>query len=294
MTEERDNAAAPATEKTIEMQLTEFLESSPPSQIVMVHDLAEFVAKSSSSRSDHIRTPELQLHCTHAMCNGLRFFRVIETYTPDLHTMKWEYFYITYRCSNCQQVTKVFFLAAKVDSVRQSSGQVYKFGELPSFGPPTPARLIALVGPDRDDFLKGRRCEIQGLGIGAFTYYRRVVENQKNRILDEVIKVAEKLGAGVEAMAELRAARSETQFSKALSMVKAAIPQVLLINGQNPLALLHSALSEGVHDRSDEECLAIASSVRVVLGELSERMAQAMKDEAEISKALSTLMNRNR
>jgi hypothetical protein len=84
---------------------------------------------------------------------------------------------------------------------------------------------------------------------------------------------------------------SETQFSKALDMAKDAIPESLLINGHSPVLLLHSALSEGVHALSDEECLDLASSIRVVLGELSERLGQALKDEAELSKALSTLMN---
>jgi hypothetical protein len=69
------------------------------------------------------------------------------------------------------------------------SGECYKLGELPVYGPPTPARLISLIGPDREIFLKGRRCGNLGLGIGAFVYYRRVVENQKSRILDEIIKV---------------------------------------------------------------------------------------------------------
>lgn len=55
--------------------------------------------------------------------------------------------------------------------------------------------------------------------------------------------------------------------------------------------LLHSALSEGVHALSDEECLSLASSVRIVLGELSDRLSQALKDEAESTKALSVLMH---
>jgi hypothetical protein len=38
----------------------------------------------------------------------------------------------------------------------------------------------------------GRRAENQGMGIGAFAYYRRVVENQKNRIIAEIKRVAEK------------------------------------------------------------------------------------------------------
>jgi superfamily I DNA/RNA helicase len=149
-----------------------------------------------------------------------------------------------------------------------------------------------LIGPDRDEFLKGRRCENQGLGVGAFIYYRRVVENQKDRIIGEIIKVSEKIGASEEKLEKLRNAIKETQFSKALSVAKDAMPESLLINGHSPILLLHSALSEGVHALSDEECLELAGSVRVVLGELSERLSQALKDEAELAKALSTLMHK--
>jgi hypothetical protein len=188
---------------------------------------------------------------------------------------------------------KSFSLAAQRNKGAES-GTCYKFGELPEYGPPTAARLIKLIGPDRELFLKGRRCENQGLGIGAFVYYRRVVEGQKNRILDEIIKVSQKIGTPPEAIRQLEAAKTETQFSKALSNVKDAIPQTLLINGHNPLSLLHSALSDGLHQKTDEHCLEIAGSIRVVLAELSERLAQALKDEAELNKALGRLLSSNK
>ncbi len=89
---------------------------------------------------------------------------------------------------------------------------------------------------------------------------------------------------------QLQEARGETQFSKAIESVKSAIPESLLISGHNPLTLLHSALSDGLHDRSDEHCLELASHIRVILGELSDRLAQALKDEAEVNNALSKLM----
>jgi hypothetical protein len=73
-------------------------------------------------------------------------------------------------------------------------------------------------------------------------------------------------------------------------MAKDVMPESLLINGHSPIKLLHSALSDGVHARSDEACMALATSVRVVLGELSDRLSQALKDEAELTKALSTLL----
>ena len=224
-------------------------------------------------------------------CNGTRFFRC-STNPISLGNKNWRYAFLTYKCSNCQKTTKTFSVAAIIDENDDDyqSGFSFKFGEYPTYGPPTPSRLIKLIGPDRDIFLQGRRCENQGIGIGAFVYYRRVVENQKNRILDEIIKVATKLNAAQDDITELENAKKEIQFSKSLSMVKKGIPQALLINGHNPLLLLHGALSEGVHDRSDEECLELASSVRVVLAELSDRLGQALKDEAELNHALGKLL----
>ncbi|MBN8458901.1 MAG: hypothetical protein J0M04_13790 [Verrucomicrobia bacterium] len=153
--------------------------------------------------------------------------------------------------------------------------------------------MIKLIGPDRDAFLKGRQCENQGLGIGAFVYYRRVVENQKSRILQQIAKVAEKIGAPPEKVELFSKAAKETQFSRAMDIAKPALPESLLISGHNPLGLLHSALSEGVHALSDHECLEIAGSVRTILNELSDRIAQALKDEAELQAALGTLLNRS-
>ena len=267
------------------MNMAEFLESIPPSNLTRIVDLTDRITHPSGGYAWHdLNTPEIQLHCPNDTCNGSRFFRCTNDIKPRVEDYTYSYCYITYRCWNCQKEAKTFSLAARRDKDAESGG-CYKFGELPPYGPPTPARLIKLLGPDRDLFVKGRRCENQGLGIGAFVYYRRVVENEKNRILDEIIKVSNKIGVVHEIITTLESAKAETQFSKSLAAVKNAIPQSLLINGHNPLTLLHSALSEGLHDQTDEHCLEIARSVRIVLGELSERLAQALKDEAELNSA---------
>jgi hypothetical protein len=270
----------------------EFLESTPPSSLTQINDLVKTTYQPGRTLPivDLIK-PEIQLHCSDDNCNGTRFFRCTTNGQISV-SEEFSFKYISYICSNCRKIEKTFSLAVKRDGI-DGAGSCYKFGELPIYGPPTPSKLIKLIGPDRDIFLKGRRCENQGLGIGAFVYYRRVVENQKNRILDEIIKVSEKLSAPTESIDILKQAKNETQFSKALSSVKDALPQALLINGHNPLSLLHSALSEGLHNQTDEYCLEIASSVRVILGELSDRLGQALKDEAELNHALSKLLQEN-
>ena len=201
------------------------------------------------------------------------------------------FLYISYQCSNCQRTSKVYSLIVVLCANEESHGRCYKFGEYPQYGPPIPSRLIKLIGPDRDIFLKGCNSENQGLGIGAFTYYRRVVENQKNRILEEIIRVSEKIGVPQDKINTLHEAIKETQFRKALEMAKDVMPESLLINGHSPILLLHRALSRGVHELSDEECLELASTVRLVLGELSERLSTILKDKAELTEAISTLMH---
>jgi hypothetical protein len=164
-----------------------------------------------------------------------------------------------------------------------------KLGEDPPFGSRIPARVITLIGPDRDMFLRGRRAELQGLGIGAFAYYRRVIENQKNRLLDTILKVAKRLDAPQEQVQALEAAKSETQFNKAVESIKSAIPTELLIQGRNPLLLLHSALSEGLHALTDEQCLELATSIRVVLFELAEKTGQVLKEQSDLDAAVARL-----
>ncbi|MBB3176248.1 hypothetical protein [Variovorax sp. Sphag1AA] len=167
-----------------------------------------------------------------------------------------------------------------------------KFGERPQFGPPTPARVTTLVGSARDYYFKGTRSENQGLGIAAFAYYRRVVEDRKAEIFAEIRRVASKLGGSTELLAELDAAAKEQQFSAAVAMVKHGIPASLMINGHNPLTLLHAALSEGLHAQTDAECLELATSIRVVLTDFVERVGNALRDEAALTAAVSRLMSK--
>ena len=147
-----------------------------------------------------------------------------------------------------------------------------------------------MIGADRDSYLKGRQAENQGLGVGASAYYRRVVESQKNRILDEIIRVGQRIGAQPDVIADLTAAKHEAQFSKAVETVKHGLPQMLMVNGHNPLTLLHAALSEGLHAQTDETCLEMATTIRVVLTELADRLGNALKDQAELNSAVTRLM----
>ncbi len=267
------------------VDLAEFLESYPPGRSAIVTNLQE-TARQTWPR---LSLPELQLFCDSDICGGTRLFHATEG--AGGVSSEWKAVFLHYECRNCARRRKIYALLAR--STAGDAGEVYKIGEVPAFGPPLPARVVKLVGPDRELFLRGRRSESQGLGIGAFAYYRRVVDNQWKRLIGEIIKVAERIGARPPVMAALKRAEAESQFGKAVDQVKDALPDVLLVNGHNPLTLLYKALSEGLHEESEERCLELASSIRIILTELAERIGQALKDEAELRDAVTRLLTRH-
>jgi hypothetical protein len=274
-------------EQPQEIKLKDFLEKVPPGILYTIIDLHVDQINSIQKRKS-INIPELYLYCNHKNCNGYRIFKYKNKYNPDIYSELKELF-LEFICKNCESSSKVYALFCKYSSKGDKFGEFNKFGELPEFGPPIPAKAISLIGPDRDLFLTGRRAENQGMGIGSFVYYRRVVENQKNRIFDEIIRVLQKISPDDPIIKDLENAKSEIRFSKAVDTIKHALPQSLHINGYNPLTLLHSALSGGVHEHSESECLELATSIRTIIFEFAERLGQALKDEAELNAAVARL-----
>jgi hypothetical protein len=268
----------PTTAATSEGDFKTFLETASPGTKRKITDLTANVSGGT------LNTPELLLHCDSPECSGVRTFRLLQK-DIGLSTEEWRYGYLFYLCGNCRKTAKRFALA-----IHWGEDIVIKIGELPAFGPPTPARLISMIGPHRDFFLKGRRAENQGLGVAAFAYYRRVVEGEKGRIIKEISKVSKVLGADEETLKAFDRAARETQFTAAIEEIKQAIPASILIDGHNPLTLLHSALSEGLHSETDEECLEFAQHIRIIMIELADRLAVALKEDQELKTAVTKLL----
>ena len=267
-----------------------FLESVPPAAERKISNLC------SSHRTGtptglgwHLSSPDIRLHCPTTTCNGLRTFKC-DRVNPGEWVGRRNVFF-TYICRNCEEFLKTYALQVERDNAgHDSTGSAVKFGEIPSFGPPLPPRLSKMFGQNRELFRKGWRAEKQGLGIGSFVYYRRVVELQKDHILEEFRKAAVRLAADEDLLSSIDRAKNETRFTEAIDLVKDAIPDGLKMKGHNPLKLLHRSLSKGVHDLSDKQCLDQAQAVRVILNELIGNMVRITSEKREIDAALGKLL----
>jgi hypothetical protein len=265
-------------EQLPEILWADFLATTPPNTKV--------VAEEAMLTGSKISAPKIKLHCEN--CDGMLIFSSNGS-DENVYDDQWSWFHLYYTCRNCGHYEIVFSLMSQRCKRTSESVFAIKLGQSPPFAPRVSRRIWQLIGDDKAFFEKALTCESSGFGIGAFTYYRRIVDNQWHRLLDEVIKVAEKTDPFV--IEILSKAKQESQFDKAVKLVNDAIPQSLRIERHNPITLLHNALSEGLHAKTDAECLEIARDIRLVLSELAERIANALKDHAELNKAVGRLAN---
>ena len=282
------NTAAAKKQKIARIQsikFEDFLSNYPPGEVQSIDNLG--ISRSPSS-APILTKPRLKLFCPNSVCNGIRFFDSHQTKQVAL-SEKWSRIFLHYSCANCRTHSKIFAIMARWNT-ELDEGQAVKVGEWPPFGPKVSARVLSILGENKDLFLMGRRAEIQGLGIGALAYYRKVIENQKDHIIDEIIRVVNKTHSPEYQIEKLKSAKMEKGFKEAVELISDAMPQALLINGYNPLALLDQAISKGSYVHYDTDALKLATALRRILSELAERVVRALEDQSDLDEAVNYIL----
>jgi hypothetical protein len=162
-----------------------------------------------------------------------------------------------------------------------------KVGQFPAWEVVGEPNIEKLLGVHSTYYKKGLTCESQGYGIGAFGYYRRIVEETIDEMLNEIADLisGDDLDKYNDALAK---AKATIVTAEKIELVKDLLPPILRPEGMNPLSVLHSALSEGLHAESDDECLEFAQHCREVLVFLVNQVAASK----ETAKSFTTSMRR--
>jgi hypothetical protein len=243
-----------------------------------------------------IKLPVLQLHCPHKTCQGTRHFDPADgdgLFLGRFKPNEWFDQLVDYVCRNCRRTQKTYAVRYRLAALDAKVTEMVKFGEIPAFGDPRPNVIRDVLDDEILYFERGYRAETAGLGIGAFAYYRRFVESHKDKIIAEIRKVAVAQGAKQDVLDTLDKAAKMNSFENAVRTVKDAIPDSLRHSGgHNPLTLLHDALSAGLHNEDDEQCLELAKDIRLLLTDLAERTTQALKNDSELGQAVNRLLQK--
>jgi hypothetical protein len=191
---------------------------------------------------------------------------------------------VVYLCAACYQC-RYFFL------VQFRDDYVMKVGQYPPWEITPDKNLTELLGEHQDYYKKGLVCESQGYGIGAYAYYRRIIEEIIDNLLNSIADLIpenekEQYKHALEQTKETIVAQEK------IHIVKDLLPEILRPDGMNPLNLLHTTLSEGLHAKTDDECLEVAGSIREILIFLVNRIVETKESSKKFTTSMRKLLEK--
>lgn len=298
---------------TDKITIKEFLESTPigvSKELEVGRPIYKAPGSGTPKREDPPRyidvlLPRIRMFCD-GDCTGERQFDVISSpnksktsHSITVHTRDDQDIFVRYLCGDCKDEQKLF--ALRVDSpataVREANNRweldcrLTKIGEVPKPTTPLNKKIKKLISKEWQLYRKGADDEAAGNGIGAFAYYRRVVEDSRDHIVDAICKAMEKLGADPGDVAKVAATKDSQQFSSSVEEIKDYIPRDLFIAGTNPLTALYGTLSDGMHNATDAECLEAARYIRTIIDAFGQKLQTVMDDHDNVANALTKIQN---
>ena len=237
---------------------------------------------------DILDKPSINMKCRD--CGSLQTFNMTNEYhylhhitNPSSADEKVGLFYL---CQSCRVYTIQFqiYISPNLD-------YMYKFGQYPEWEIKIDSNLEKTLGKHAKIFRKGLVCESQGYGIGAFAYYRRIAENIIDELLDSITELIEVTNKE-EYLTALEATKKTRVTQEKIDLVKELLPTILRPNGINPLGVLHSELSEGIHAETDEKCLENASHVKDILTFLINQIIQSTESAKKFTSSMKTLLDK--
>lgn len=151
--------------------------------------------------------------------------------------------------------------------------------------------LEKTLGKHARTFRKGLVCESQGYGIGAFAYFRRITEELIDELLDSITDLIDSEFKEKYTVA-LAATKKTRVTQEKIELVKDLLPSILRPNGMNPLGVLHSELSEGIHANTDEACLENANHIKSILIFLVNQIIASKEASKQFTSGMKALLEK--
>ncbi|KKN34844.1 hypothetical protein LCGC14_0789480 [marine sediment metagenome] len=193
-----------------------------------------------------------------------------------------------YICASCENYNRIFSLR-----VGKDRKFIEKVGQYPPWDINIERDLKEILKNHSENYKKGKICESQSYGIGAFAYYRRIIED----IIGELLEAIQDLLIGEELekyQKALEGVKKTNNTAEKISLVKDLLPPILKTEQFNPLKTIHDALSKGLHGRTDEECLEDADSIRTSLVFLVDAVLNRRKRQQEYTESMKKIIEKQR
>lgn len=235
-----------------------------------------------------IDTPAIHIHCK--KCRSDQTYNMNNSFTENYscvyESSKGKIVRLVYECTSCHKNRAIFFIMLDV-----KLEYVQKIGQYPPWQIDINKNLEKMLGKHATSFKNGLVCESQSYGIGAFAYYRRIVEDIMDELLDSIIGLIPEQNR-LQYEKALAATKKTNVAQEKIALVKDLLPSILRPDGHNPLSVLHKQLSKGLHAESDEECLEVAGSIREILTFLVNRIIQTKESAKSFTTGMKKILDK--
>lgn len=236
-----------------------------------------------------LKIKEIDAHCD--VCEQRRPFQDFRVFSSGsgggfIPPLKSGVSHFLFSCVSCRKSHREYFVEQIVE---EDSIQFQKFGERPRSKVVRNRVLQKFLKDDLENYEKATICLSHEYGVAAFAYFRRVVENNVNRLLELVQQDAQSSGEAQSMVDAINELKKHTPMSEKIKIANNALPSYLQPDGLNPLGRLYQLLSEGVHSLSDEECLAKAKAASECLTFLVSELASRHEHRARFKSLIGGL-----
>lgn len=201
-------------------------------------------------------------------------------------------FHLNGICQSCENPIS-FLLHAQSDKKWSERKQglnicIQKVGQYPPYDISLNSTLKKYLSKeDQENYKKALICLSTSYGIGAYSYLRRVIENEIKRIIQDI---SELTFDGSEKVKEAFVKFQEDhQMAKVIDVINKYLPSSLTEIGDNPIRLLYEQLSGGIHEFTDEECVEKAQSIDIVLNYVIKKLNEEKYQLTSVKDAMKSL-----
>jgi hypothetical protein len=234
---------------------------------------------------------EVETYCS--VCRRDQRWKLIEptgVYSGAVFRMDRVYVEVRFVCRNCERRTHTYFFFV---SVGKNDGVIVKVGQHPALErEPSEVLRSAMEESDVVLYKHALTCRNSNFGIAAVAYLRRIVENRINYLLDLIADQVSVLEPESLLLAKVSEMKGEKRFSEKIEYAAELLPTSLRRGGQNPIAMLHDLTSDGLHARSDDECIEIFDRCQLAFEHVIRRLKLDRVEDAAYETALMRLAER--
>jgi hypothetical protein len=200
-----------------------------------------------------------------------------------------------YLCAGCGEFEYLFFIEFVTTDISKSGdyiGFVRKVGQTPPWEISMDRELEKILGEDAEIYKKGLACESQSYGIGAYAYFRRIVEKIIDNLLSQIPELIEDQQDKEKYLLALEKTKKEKNTEAKIELVKDLLPKSLTPDNLNPLEIIYSSLSEGIHEKNDDECLEIVAEIKTSLTFLLKEVSSKRADKKTFTENIRKLLDK--